>query len=62
MAPVASNKDHQYIYEILSASGLLHKEWGKMTVDMMPRCDLWLETGERERKRSGLKISNVLFS
>jgi hypothetical protein len=26
MASVTSNKDHQYIYEILSASGLLHKK------------------------------------
>ncbi|GJN11110.1 hypothetical protein PR202_ga29278 [Eleusine coracana subsp. coracana] len=26
MGSVTSNKDHQYIYEILSASGLLHKE------------------------------------
>jgi hypothetical protein len=26
MASVAANKDHQYIYEILLASGLLHKE------------------------------------
>jgi hypothetical protein len=26
MASVTANKDHQYIYEILLASGLLHKE------------------------------------